>query len=78
MKSYWNYRVIFDPGSTSYSIHEVYYENDKPCSWSENGICPFGESLEELSEDFEMMKKAFSEPILEIKSDKGREYLDER
>ena len=78
MTSYWNYRIIFDSRSNSYSIHEVYYNNDKPHSWSENGICPFGESLIELQEDFKMMKEAFSMPILEIKTDKDKEYLEER
>lgn len=75
MINYWNYRIIFDPKSNSYSIHEVYYKNNKPCSWTENGICPFGESLDELSEDFEMMKEAFSKPCLTIIENKLIEII---
>lgn len=43
-----------------YVIHEIYYdENGNIYAWTENPQYPYGESLEDLIGDLELMKKAF-------------------
>ncbi len=64
--NHWNYRVIYDPESESFSIHEVYYENNKPTMWTENPVSIVGDDLNQLSNSFSWMQKAFSKPILKV------------
>lgn len=70
--SHWNYRVLKqvyagDQGNEEYfGIHEVYYDdNDKPHSCSTDAMRPFGETVEELQRDLELMQKAFEKPVLD-------------
>ncbi len=69
--SHWNHRVMHkleSDGSHSYTIHEVYYDVDGAVTgWTENGIAPYGETLEELRSDLKRMVKALSKPVLEDK-----------
>lgn len=65
---YWNYRIIQqDYKGTNYMrIHEVYYVEGKPSSWTEDPICAFGEDLEDVIKNYRKMSEAFEMPILEI------------
>ena len=71
MKKYWNYRIIKMKDSAlkgcpeSYGIHEVYYENDIPTSWSAKPQYPIGESWNELEKDYQTMFRAFTIKTLE-------------
>lgn len=50
----------------SFAIKEVYYEDSKIVSWTDNtGSSPFGESVEELATDLKMMSEALLKPVLE-------------
>ena len=70
----WNYRIISHPpyglpgakGNRTYQIHEVYSDESKIVGFSEKGIDPFGESIDELRQDFEHMKLAFEKPVLQF------------
>lgn len=73
---YWNYRVVekvlskykhdasYD--TTSYEIHEVYYdEDDSITMWSTEPIAGYGEGdWRDLKADLEYMLEACSKPIL--------------
>lgn len=70
----WNYRIIhkvtysraFGP-MHEYSVHEVYYHHDGSIrSWTEKPVSPFGETMEELRDDFEKHQRALFEPVLEL------------
>ena len=69
--SSWNYRVMcheYD-GEISYCIHEVYYDDDgKVTGWTQSASALFGESVEELIRDAELMSKAIKLPILDFES----------
>ncbi|KAA0965286.1 hypothetical protein FQ087_02970 [Sporosarcina sp. ANT_H38] len=65
---YWDYRVVEDkyPKSSKscFGICEVHYdENHVPHIWGE--IMP-AESLDELKDDYEYMRKAFESPVLKV------------
>jgi hypothetical protein len=64
----WNYRVINH--GTHYSIHEVYYEKNKPVAWTEDSVCPVGETFEELKSDLLHYMLAIARPVLIIKKNK--------
>lgn len=64
----WNYRIIKETinNTIHYSIHEVYYdENGAPSFFSENPITPYGEYLDDLKKDLQLMLKAFDKPVLD-------------
>jgi hypothetical protein len=62
----WNYRVLQHEGN--FAIHEVYYEDGKPTSCTEDPVAPFGEdTVEELRRDMELMMRALNEPVLNYK-----------
>lgn len=76
----WNHRVIkrFIHGLKTFEIHEVHYDDDhKIKAWTKESISPFGNDLEELKESFEMQKRAFEKPVLEIVLIDGEEKLIE-
>lgn len=65
---YWNYRIIEkyhkDTDSTTYHIHEVFYDSKGNIeAWTEP-IEPMGETLEELRSDMNLMLLAFEKPVL--------------
>jgi hypothetical protein len=64
----WNYRVINH--GTHYSIHEVYYEKNKPVAWSDDAMIPVGEDFEELKHDAINYLLAIARPVLIIKKNK--------
>ena len=74
--AHWNHRVIRtehkhktangDVWSEAwYTIHEVYYneEGEIDC-WTESGVAPSGESIEEVREVLEWMLNATKKPVL--------------
>lgn len=62
----WNYRVMRN--GDLFAIHEVYYdENGKVEGYTQNPVCPSGESLEELKGDIEYYLEALNKPVLEYK-----------
>jgi len=68
----WNYRVLrhtdggVDSNEEYFMVHEVYYEDDgKPSICTSNECKPFGNTLEELKSDMEMMVDAFEKPVLD-------------
>ena len=70
----WNYRIIshpawhfeMDEGARTYQIHEVYTDEGKIIGFTEKGIEPFGETMNELRQDFEHMQLAFTKPVLRV------------
>lgn len=63
----WNYRIVkkIENNECFYGIHEVYYHKDgsfRTCTV--NPIEPFGETVDELKKDIELMMKAFELPVL--------------
>ena len=61
----------------SYSIHEVYTMDDG-ISWTDKEVSPRGETLQELADDLERMRRALFEPMLrESLDDEGEPYLAE-
>lgn len=61
----WNYRIVEDKYG-GLSIHEVYYDDQTGVidGWSEKGVAPFGETLQELNSDFRMMQDALYHNVL--------------
>lgn len=63
----WNNRVIrrFHDSEEYFEIHEVYYdEKGNPDGVTEDGIVPFGDTLEELREELQRFLDACKKPIL--------------
>lgn len=61
----WNYRVMTMNNGATYTIHEVYYDEEgKPRSYTVDPIDPCGESLKDLKTELSWMRKALSKPIL--------------
>lgn len=80
----WNYRLLKKAvtwGSADYvvyGIHEVYYdENGTVESWTENEVTLGSyESTEEVKQSMELIRKAFSKPLLEEVTDAdGKQHL---
>tara|TARA_B100000900_G_C20517874_1_gene690869 strand:- start:277 stop:555 length:279 start_codon:yes stop_codon:yes gene_type:complete len=67
----WNYRVIRhvdkDTKEETFQIHEVFYKNDQPNMITEEGIVPFGETVEELQHSMIHMLQALTKPVLDAK-----------
>jgi len=63
---YWNYRVIkrLTGGDPVYAIHEVYYKKNKPTFVTTEPVCPLGNSLKGLKEDFKFYVEEFKRPTL--------------
>lgn len=82
-KNHWNYRVIAqkpDPEvdhleGIYLSIHEVYYEDDKPVKTSLNADRVRGESIKDIGWQLNKMKEALKKPIL--CGWEGDEFLNE-
>ena len=73
----WNYRVIMEPAAEgeifsedSYTIREVFYDDDGEIEfWSDEGCVPYGNSFQEVADDFDLMAAAFKLPVLKIVKD---------
>ncbi len=78
MEHHWNYRIIerLQQGTTTYGIHEVYYDNNNQITnWSEP-MDAYGESLEELKSDLEAQLKAFDKPVLFETRDESKKLVE--
>lgn len=65
----WDYRVLHD--GQKYWVGEVYYENDKPESYTGGAaILDFWGTLEDLAATFELAGGAFEKPCLRVKDGK--------
>jgi len=68
-KVHWNYRVAFRPNSedTSYSIHEVYYDEEgRVMLYSAAAIAAIGDTIEECEVDMSLMHDAFNLDALNL------------
>ncbi len=71
----WNYRIV--KGAAGYSVREVYYTPEqKIVAWSQEPCDPYGETLEELKGDYELMRHAFDQPTLKEDGEVLIECLD--
>jgi hypothetical protein len=64
----WNYRIVrhVNPsGEEWYAIHEVYYEETKVVTVTEEPICPRCETFEDLREAYELIRHAFDLPPID-------------
>lgn len=60
----WNYRVI--KKGQQFAIYEVYYDDmGNPFAFTEEPCHPYGESVEELTEDMSYFQKALELPVLD-------------
>jgi hypothetical protein len=71
----WNYRVIRTEDETGpcYAIHEVYYRNGEPHSWTETSVPPVSETRNGLFEVIGQMIEGIAQPVLVIIDNKLRE-----
>ena len=62
----WDYR-IFKEDNGDYIIREVFYD-EEGCiiGCTEDGVEPFGQSLEDLAEQIEAFKQALTLPVLTL------------
>lgn len=65
----WNHRVMkhekVDGDDDWYQIHEVYYNNKRePNGWTQHGIKPGGNTLEDLRDELIRMLEATEKQIL--------------
>lgn len=63
----WNYRIIKEGGY--YSVCEVFYNRNKPYSWTEP-ITIEGESTNEILEQLEMIIKDINSKVLVVENNK--------
>ena len=64
----WNYRVIRKVNKLGeyFGIHEVFYlEDGENDAVTQDSIAPYGETLGELKESYELMKEAFDAPVMD-------------
>lgn len=69
----WNYRVMRHKhkGEVGYAIHEVFYKEDGyVAGWSADAVDPYGDTVVELAEVLQMMMRATTEPVLDLKTGK--------
>lgn len=70
MRTTWNYRVLTHPDE-SVAIHEVYYDDGVPTSWSaEPAIIGFWEDVEGLRSELTMFGTATDLPPLRVDGDR--------
>lgn len=68
----WNYRVLCRQdanGEPYFAVHEVYYTDDKPTSWTCDAASPSGDNLFELAIDAARMAAACGSPVLVVADD---------
>jgi len=73
---YWNYRIVKD--TDSFSIREVYYNmKDKPISWTRDADFLWTDEPTQIKQILTDMLACTEKPILEIKHDGDKEWLEE-
>ena len=59
--------VVDSYSENQFGICEVYYNDEgKVTSTTERFIEPYGETLEDLKANFNMMKEAFDKPVIDL------------
>ena len=67
----WNYRVLKQEinGEIYFGIHEVYYDEiGQIISCTEKSMIPLCNKIEDINYEFELMKDALKEDIIDSKS----------
>lgn len=63
----WNLRVIYHTDLKVYALHEVHYKNGEPSQFTETAISlDFFESVAEIDDYIDKLKRAVTEPVLTI------------
>lgn len=67
--SHWNHRVVkkFCPemGKHFFEIHEAHYNDDGAlCAYTQEGVAPYGETVDELRKVLRWMLKSLDKPVL--------------
>jgi hypothetical protein len=64
----WNYRLakITDEDGVHYGIVEAYYDGGRMIGWTEEGQGPWGETEDEIAQDFSAMSEAFNMPVIDL------------
>lgn len=62
----WNYRVLATEGEEDVylQIHEVYYKDDKPISYTKNPISIGGEEIQNIKWVLNKIEECLEKPIL--------------
>ena len=62
----WDHRVIKRTvdGTTSYQLHEVYYDGDEISGWTEDPVAAMGESAGDLKSTLKLQQNALDKPFL--------------
>lgn len=81
-KSHWNYRVIehlspIEGEPPFFQIHEVYYTDSVPHSYTVNGANVGGETKDEMLAVLERMKNALDKPLLKATQFTSKESNDD-
>ncbi len=65
-KNHWNHRVLAHEqlGEVYLMIHEVYYTNEIPDTYTEDGIAVGGDNLKEIKWVLKKMNDCLKKPIL--------------
>lgn len=64
----WNYRIIRHLGTSNdwFAVHEVHYDAaGYPVGVTERPVAPYGETLDEVLKDMELMRSAADKPTLD-------------
>ncbi len=62
---YWGYRVVRHEGPVALYIHEAYYDHrEELLGIAKRPAAPCGDTMEELEENMELIRKALGEPVL--------------
>ena len=75
-ESTWSYRIMrhAEPnGDVWYGMHEVYDMGDGEQLWTDDPVRPFGETVDELREDMELMLRDMKRPIMDYSSQSTEE-----
>ena len=62
----WNYRILAHKYNDDvyFKVHEVYYKNKIPNSYTSEGVTVMGDNLKEIKWALKQMKKGTKKPIL--------------
>ena len=80
MSEYWNHRIMAHAhnGEVYLEMHEVYYTNDIPSSYTMEAISIGGESVKSINWVLNKMKLATKKPILWYGEKFPNEYLESK
>lgn len=74
--SHWNYRVLLSKDQSEYFIGEVYYDDEGQMGWVENDSSRLRwDDYDDLQGTVEMIREAFSKPILAVREDDSLEEI---